>query len=76
MRERIIKKRIHVRVEHIKHSTCQVDFLKRIKASAAAKKGGDAVLKRMPEMPAEGHFVNPGPAGVTTMTPQRYVLLL
>lgn len=76
VRNRIFQKRIHVRVEHVKHSKCRDDFLKRVKLSATAKKGGDLVLKRVPEMPAEGKFVNPGPAGVTTMTPQRYVLLL
>ena len=30
-RNRILQKRINVRIEHLKHSTCRSDFLKRVK---------------------------------------------
>ncbi|WP_411023680.1 hypothetical protein, partial [Salmonella sp. s51228] len=33
-RHRIIPKRINVRVEHVKHSKCRDDFLKRVRANA------------------------------------------
>jgi large subunit ribosomal protein L21e len=43
-RNRIIPKRIHVRVEHVKHSKCRQDFLNRVKENdrkrAEAKKTG------------------------------------
>ena len=34
---RIIAKRIHVRVEHIRKSKCREDFLKRVKANDVLK---------------------------------------
>lgn len=38
VRNRIIKKRIHVRVEHVQKSRCREDFLKRVKQNEALKK--------------------------------------
>merc|ERR1712156_100830 len=42
---RIIKKRIHVRIEHVRKSRCREDFLRRVKANDLAskeyKKGGE-----------------------------------
>eukprot|EP00736_Rhodelphis_marinus_P008231 Rmarinus@m.17197 len=60
---RQIKKRIHVRVEHVKPSTCRLDFLNRVKVNDAKKReaklrGEKIVTKRMPEMPREGRFVS------------------
>ena len=34
---RKMEKRINVRVEHIKHSNCRLDFLKRVKENARLK---------------------------------------
>ncbi len=42
VRNRIIKKRIHVRIEHIQPSRCREDFLKRVKANDLAKKEAKA----------------------------------
>ncbi len=39
---RLIKKRIHLRIEHVKHSKCREDFLKRVKANDAAKAAAKA----------------------------------
>ncbi|KAL7439106.1 hypothetical protein ACHAXM_006529 [Skeletonema potamos] len=73
---RIIEKRIHVRIEHIRPSKCQKEIIARVKANEAAKKaareGGEKVdLKRHPIKPKEGYFLAaPGGDGtVTTIQP-------
>lgn len=38
VRNRIVKKRIHVRIEHVQPSRCKEDFYRRVKANAAARK--------------------------------------
>ena len=35
---RIIPKKINLRVEHVKHSNCRLDFLKRVKANEEKKR--------------------------------------
>jgi len=68
VRNRIIPKRINVRVEHVKHSKCREDFLQRMKKNdelkekyAADMKAGlkpqRPLLKRMPAQPREADFV-------------------
>lgn len=68
VRNRIIPKRINVRVEHVKHSKCREDFLQRMKrndelkkAYAAEKKAGKSPvkpqLKRLPAQPREAELV-------------------
>ncbi|KAI8761489.1 60S ribosomal protein L21 [Biomphalaria glabrata] len=49
---RIIPKKINVRIEHIKHSNCRLDFLKRVKRNEelkreAKEKGIKANTKRV-----------------------------
>lgn len=61
-RHRIIPKRINVRVEHIHHSRCRDDFLRRVKENerkklAALEKGETVICKRIPTPPRKGHFV-------------------
>ncbi len=61
-RSRIIQKRINVRIEHIKHSRCREDFLRRVKENelkklAALEKGETVVCKRLPAAPRKAHFV-------------------
>merc|ERR1712070_336612 len=56
---RIMKKRIHVRVEHLRPSNCQKEHLARVKYNEAAKQeakktGKKEVLKRQPQGPREG----------------------
>ncbi|KAK2164278.1 hypothetical protein NP493_1423g01038 [Ridgeia piscesae] len=60
---RIIAKRINVRIEHVKHSNCRLDFLRRVeeneKMKKEAKAKGESVnCKRIPQQPREGHFVS------------------
>lgn len=73
---RILEKRIHVRIEHIRKSKCQKEIIERVKSNEAAKKaareGGEkVVLKRLPKAPKEGYFLAaPGGDGeITTIQP-------
>lgn len=59
---RIIEKRIHVRIEHVRKSKCQQEIIKRVKDNEAlkanAKITGEKVnLKRSPKMPKEGYYL-------------------
>jgi large subunit ribosomal protein L21e len=82
VRNRIIKKRIHVRIEHVKHSKCRVDFLKRVKenekAKAAAKASGQRAvgLRRQIPQPLPGCTVRTASTDIETVAPVRYEQLL
>ncbi|KAG5459856.1 MAG: ribosomal protein L21e-domain-containing protein [Olpidium bornovanus] len=39
---RYIEKRVNIRIEHIRHSKCRDDFLRRVKENAAARKEAKA----------------------------------
>ncbi len=59
---RIIEKRIHVRIEHIRKSKCQKEILARRVSNETAKKqaresGVKVSLKRSPKLPKEGYFL-------------------
>jgi len=59
---RIIEKRIHVRIEHVRKSKCQREIIARKVANEAAKaearKTGTKVnLKRTPKLPKAGYFL-------------------
>jgi large subunit ribosomal protein L21e len=73
---RILEKRIHVRIEHIRKSACQKEIIARVKSNEAIKKaareGGEKVcLKRQVKAPREGYFLaKPGGDGtITTIQP-------
>jgi len=56
VRGKILPKRINVRIEHIQHSECREDFLRRVKENerllkAAKEKGKWVSLKRQPKQP-------------------------
>lgn len=42
VRNRIVRKRLHVRIEHVHHSKCREDFLKRVKSNDAARRAAKA----------------------------------
>merc|ERR1712232_1270574 len=69
---RILEKRIHVRIEHVRKSKCQKEILARKVANEAAKaeaaKTGVKVnLKRTPKLPKAGYYLAaPGDDGVLT----------
>jgi large subunit ribosomal protein L21e len=57
-----LRKRIHVRIEHVRKSRCNEAFLKRVKENDAAKheaklSGVKLVTKRVPILPKEGKVV-------------------
>merc|ERR1712168_1165227 len=63
VRGRIMAKQINVRIEHVKHSNCRLDFLNRVEKNEQVKKAakgtGEIVhTKRVPTQPRPGHFVS------------------
>ena len=59
---RIIQKRIHVRIEHVRKSRSRLAFVERVKANdqakiEAKKRGEKIVTKRIPAQPREEHVV-------------------
>lgn len=62
VRGKIIPKRINIRIEHIKHSKCREDFLKRVKQNELLRKEAKEKktfinLKRQPAQPRPAHIV-------------------
>ena len=60
---RIIPKKINVRIEHVKHSKCRDDFLRRVKENEVKKRAAKATgakvdCRRHPVLPREAHFVS------------------
>ena len=78
VRNRVIKKRIHVRIEHARPSRCNEDLKNRIAASTAAVAAGKKLpAKRVtPGQPVPAHFVSLKGQAIQTITPERYVLLV
>ncbi|CAG8438245.1 8892_t:CDS:2 [Diversispora eburnea] len=79
---RYIEKRVNIRIEHIKHSKCRDDFLRRVKENAIKKKeaiakGDKSInLKRQPAQPRTCHFVSTKKNFPTTITPIPYDTLV
>lgn len=60
---RYLEKRVNIRVEHVRHSKCRDDFLKRVKENAAKKKeakstGQQVNVKRQPALPREARTIS------------------
>lgn len=80
VRHRIICKRIHVRIEHVKKSKSTEAFVARVKRNeqlkAEAKKNGTFVqLKRQPAQPRAGAIVSTRKTEIVDLAPQPYELL-
>ncbi|KAG0231196.1 60S ribosomal protein L21-A [Mortierella sp. GBAus27b] len=78
---RFIEKRVNLRIEHIKHSKCRDDFLRRVKENAAAKlkakaDGVKVNLKRQPVMPRSARHVSVKNNTPVTLTAIPYDTLL
>ncbi|KAH0474035.1 MAG: hypothetical protein KVP17_004986 [Porospora cf. gigantea B] len=72
VRQRQILKAIRVRFEHVRHSRCREDFLKRAKEHREALAQGIAhEAKRVPIGPKEGEFVKAD--DVVVFEPQPFV---
>merc|ERR550534_378828 len=56
---RLRTKKFHVRIEHIRHSKCKTEHIRRVKENEAAKKTGKktAILKRKPEGSKPGYVL-------------------
>merc|ERR1712048_84729 len=74
---RIIRKRIHVRVEHVRQSRCREDFVRRVKENAEKRqriKAGEknvGPMKRMPGAPKAFQIVSLKKAPIT-ISPLKY----
>ena len=72
---KILAKRIHVRIEHVKASKSRQDFLNRVTSNTAASKaakasGVKATLKRLPEGPRPAAFIR---TKAQTVYPAKFV---
>ncbi|KAK6102479.1 60S ribosomal protein L21-A [Brugia pahangi] len=62
VRNRILQKRINVRIEHVRPSKCRQDFLNRVKENEEKKRiaretGQMVPIRRMPKEPRKAHLV-------------------
>ncbi|KAI9189879.1 60S ribosomal protein L21A [Blastocladiella emersonii ATCC 22665] len=78
---RFVEKRVNIRIEHIKHSKCREDFLKRVKENAAKKKaakeaGEKVILKRLPAQPRAKTLVKTAKTSIETLSPIAYEALV
>mmetsp|Transcript_3721 Transcript_3721/g.8135 ORF Transcript_3721/g.8135 Transcript_3721/m.8135 type:complete len:166 (+) Transcript_3721:77-574(+) len=73
-----LKKRIHVRVEHVRKSRCNQDFLERVKENdkkkAAAKESGEKIsTKRVPEGPKPMKIVQAKEEDLVVLAPLPFI---
>jgi large subunit ribosomal protein L21e len=76
-RGRIIPKRIHVRIEHVRRSECREAFKRRVRENDAKKreakaKGVKIFTKRLPQQPKEAHVVDVKATSVEFMNPFKH----
>ncbi len=82
VRGRVEKKRVNIRIEHVRRSTCREDFLARVKRNDEVKRAAKAKnqkapieqIKRFPQGPKAGFVVKAQSAhGLpVTLTPQPF----
>ena len=75
---RIARKRIHVRIEHVRRSRCNEDFLQRVKEgdalkAEAKKKGEKIVYKRLAITPKVGKIIKSAGTTVQAFCPQEFI---
>ena len=71
---RIIPKRIHVRIEHVRHSQSREAFVERVRKNDQAKRdakaaGKKVMVKRIPAQPREAHVVDTSKTTTEFMNP-------
>eukprot|EP01106_Pelomyxa_sp_JSP_P015045 TRINITY_DN500_c0_g1_i2.p2 TRINITY_DN500_c0_g1~~TRINITY_DN500_c0_g1_i2.p2 ORF type:complete len:112 (-),score=31.14 TRINITY_DN500_c0_g1_i2:91-426(-) len=76
---RVMLKRIHVRIEHVRPSNCRKEFLERKKHNDELRRKWAAdptlkrhCLKRMPGKPREGLLVKSAKLKIEKVVPARY----
>lgn len=80
VRNRVILKRFHIRIEHVRKSLCNDDYLARCKAreseAHAAHSSGKkyTVIKRTPALPREAHYVDASTTEVVEPIPYEFVV--
>ena len=77
VREKILAKRIYVRIEHVRLSQCREAFKARVRENdrlkREAKKRGEKVFtKRIPEQPRESRVVDAAKSGSEFMNPLKF----
>lgn len=80
VRNKVLPKRLHVRIEHLQKSKCRAEFLNRIHsndiAKANAKKESKKIsTKRKPAEPTGGHLVELNKTKVEFINPKPYQYL-
>merc|ERR1712221_51340 len=75
------QKRVNIRVEHVKHSKCRDDFLRRVKENEVKKReaktsGVKVDCKRHPVAPRERHFVSTKNNGPQLVEPIAYEFII
>ena len=79
---RVIPKRIYVRIEHVRHSSSRLDFLKRVKQNQETRKKAKELnqkvgnLRRVPSLPKAGRTVKSRSTEVVTVRPMKYEFLV
>ncbi|BES87774.1 ribosomal protein L21 [Nesidiocoris tenuis] len=76
VRGKILPKRINIRIEHVNHSKCREDFLKRVRENERLRKLAKETntrveLKRQPAQPRPAHIVR-GTAAPELLAPIPY----
>lgn len=80
VRHRIMLKRFHIRMEHVRQSRCNEDFLQRVKGRLAEAKEAQAkgekysVVKRTPALPREAHTVDASNVELVEPIPYEFVV--
>jgi large subunit ribosomal protein L21e len=74
---RYLEKRVNIRIEHINHSKCREEFLRRVKENAEKKRkakaeGTTVHLKRQSVVPREAHVISLKDNLPTTIVPVAY----
>eukprot|EP01027_Heterolobosea_sp_BB2_P020418 GEZU01029134.1.p2 GENE.GEZU01029134.1~~GEZU01029134.1.p2 ORF type:complete len:156 (+),score=55.34 GEZU01029134.1:90-557(+) len=73
VRNRIEQKRIHVRIEHVRPSKCNLDFKLRVKENSRRAAAKLPPLKRSVAAPKPGFIVKMKKAKLTTLHPLPFV---
>lgn len=80
VRQRILNKRFHIRIEHVRKSRCNEDYLKRCKEREKAAHEAHArgekytVVKRTPTLPREAHVVDGSNVELVEPIPYEFVV--
>ena len=78
VRNHILPKRLHIRIDHLRKSRCRDSFVKRVKSNDAAKTAANKAkkiisTKRQPQGPKEGFVVELAKTKVEFMNPKPHV---